>query len=99
MTSRIIWAEEDLEACVDDLMKVQESMAASEVIEKVLGVKVHLSSSGDFLSGGYNVSHSFWSDIAENWSSVISNNIFIIFICCIQLLFIFFLFWTLCRYR
>ncbi|KAI3454650.1 hypothetical protein Pfo_011313 [Paulownia fortunei] len=68
MMNRIMAADENLKSCLDDLGKV-ESTAVSEVREKVLQVKVYVSSSGDFLFGYDEVWDKFWSDIAADWDS------------------------------
>ncbi|KAL8042230.1 hypothetical protein ABFX02_09G036900 [Erythranthe guttata] len=98
MTGSIYAAEEDLETCVGDLGKVEmEPTAVIELRMKVLEVLVHLRSRGDFLvySDEYKVTHSLWSDIAYE----ISNYLFVVCVCCLQLMFIFFLFWTICRFN
>ncbi|EYU35852.1 hypothetical protein ABFS82_09G037000 [Erythranthe guttata] len=98
MAGSIYAAEEDLETCVGDLGKVEmESTAVIELRMKVLDALVHLRSRGDFLvySDEYKVTHSLWSDIADE----ISNYLFVVLVCCLQLMFIFFLFWTICRFN
>ncbi|KAL7139215.1 hypothetical protein ABFS83_09G035900 [Erythranthe nasuta] len=98
MAGSIYAVEEDLEACVGDLGKVEmESTAVIELRMKVLEVLVHLRSRGDFLvySDEYKVTHSLWRDIADE----ISNYLFVVCVCCLQLMFIFFLFWTICRFN
>ncbi|GFP99367.1 hypothetical protein PHJA_002080800 [Phtheirospermum japonicum] len=66
---RIIAAEENLEACVRDLEKAEESTAVIEVREKVLRVKEYLSSSRDNL---FTYEHDvvwdkFWGDFVAKW--------------------------------
>ncbi|KAL3640594.1 hypothetical protein CASFOL_015562 [Castilleja foliolosa] len=100
MIKRIIKAEEDLEACVRDLEKADESTAVIEVKEKVLRVKGYLSSSRDNL---FTYEHDvvwdkFWGEFVAKWG-VMFGDVFLICVGGLQLLFMFFLFKTLFKFR
>lgn len=98
MLYRIFVAEENINSCLDDLEKV-ESTAAIEVRTKVLQAKVYLSGRGDFLMDYYDdVWHKFWSTITAAWGMVFAN-LFIVCLFGLQFLFMFYLFWTISKFR
>ncbi|KAL7139217.1 hypothetical protein ABFS83_09G036100 [Erythranthe nasuta] len=92
-------AEDDLNPCVDYLLDDVESTAVREVRAKVLRVMVYLSSSREFAGRFYEEMHQRYRDVAVvDWRNMVSDHMFIICICGLQLLFIFFLYWTLFRF-
>ncbi|CAA0826828.1 Unknown protein [Striga hermonthica] len=97
---RIMAAEENLEACARGLENdVDEWTARIGLREKVLRVKVHLRSSREnFFTDEYDdVWVKFWNDFVAKWRMTYGDA-FLVFVGGIQLLFMFFLVWTLFKF-
>ncbi|KAL9155907.1 hypothetical protein ABFS82_09G037300 [Erythranthe guttata] len=96
---RISVAKENLMSCVRGMGEMESTAEIEEVRAEVLRVIVYLRSSGENLVRYRKFVREFHSDVAgDYWRNMISDNMFIISMCGLQLVFIFFLYWTLFRF-